>query len=148
MLRLHNPPRAMTMSRKLLGYLKKTSAGFLTKLYYAPKHSVCLNRKIMPTLHVGIRIIMPEHNVLTKFQDYAKYYAGIIRQGLDTPYFRSGPMTVTTSHEIDDGIRTAHSQIHRNIDKGIRNGSNWYINHITRFYVDVAAYQPMRGESM
>ena len=25
---------------------------------------------------------MPEHNFLTKSQDYAKYYAGIIRQGL------------------------------------------------------------------
>ena len=35
----------------------------------------------MPTLHVGIRI-MPEHNFLTKSQDYAKYYAGIIRQEL------------------------------------------------------------------
>ena len=44
----------------------------------------------MPTLHVGIRIIyinniiMPEHNCLTISQDYAKYYAGIIRQGLLT----------------------------------------------------------------
>ena len=67
----------------------------------------------------------------------------------DTPYFRSGPMTVTTSHEIDDGIRTTHSQIHtcRNIDRWTQNGSNWHINHITRFYVDVAAYQPMRGKS-
>ena len=35
------------------------------------KHNVCLNRKIMPTLNVGIRIIiMPEHNFLTKL-----YYA-------------------------------------------------------------------------
>ncbi|XP_065178129.1 uncharacterized protein LOC135808825 [Sycon ciliatum] len=65
----------------------------------------------------------------------------------DTPYFRSGPMTVTASHEIDDGIRTAHSQIHRNIDKWIQNGSNWHINHIVGFSVDVAAYQPMRGKS-
>ena len=65
----------------------------------------------------------------------------------DKPYFRSGPMTVTTSHEIGDGIRAAHSQIHRNIDKWIENGSNRHINHITRFYVDVAAYQPMRGKS-
>ncbi|XP_065198789.1 uncharacterized protein LOC135830431 [Sycon ciliatum] len=65
----------------------------------------------------------------------------------DTPYFRSGPMTVTTSHEIDNGIQTAHTQIHTNIDKWIQNGSNWHINHITRFNVDVAAYQPMRGKS-
>ena len=36
----------------------------------------------MPTLHVGIRN-MPEHNFLTRSQDYAKYYAGIIRQGLN-----------------------------------------------------------------
>ncbi|XP_065195842.1 uncharacterized protein LOC135827241 [Sycon ciliatum] len=65
----------------------------------------------------------------------------------DTPYFRSGPVTVTTSHEIDDSIQTAHSQIHRNIDKWIQNGSNWHINHIVGFYVDVAAYQPMKGKS-
>ena len=56
-------------------------------------------------------------------------------------------MTVTASHEIDDGIRTAHTQIHRNIDKWIQNGSNWHINHVVGFYVDVAAYQPMRGKS-
>ena len=42
----------------------------------------------MPTLHV----IMPEHNLknnnfFTKSQDYAKYYAGIIRQGLATTWF-------------------------------------------------------------
>ena len=42
-----------------------------------PKHNFCLNRKIMPTLHVGIRIILLCRSIilLTKSQDYAKYYA-------------------------------------------------------------------------
>ena len=64
------------------------------------------------------------------------------------PYFRCRTVTTLNSETFDEqAMDLALQQIHSNMEKYIREGSQWYIRKIIKMEISTIIYQPLTGSS-
>ena len=63
------------------------------------------------------------------------------------PYFSSKAKTITNKDQIYDSIMTAEEEILNRIAEWLSEGSQWVIDEITKPYLNIVSYKPLRGNS-
>ena len=63
------------------------------------------------------------------------------------PVFRSKQIALQQAHEIPQALHEAFPGLLRRLENFTNEGSGWVVNRVTKMWLDVGRYQPLRAGS-